>query len=1225
MVTVTVAGSATGSFTATVTGGVWSITVPAGDITPDATGISVTADVDDAAGNSAAPATAMFDLDTTADDGVPLSVSFDDTNMLINSTEMTMTPITIAGLDADATGTLTIMSAGGGTLTVAIPTVSADGTVMVDLSGLNDGALTATLTVTDDAGNMTSASGNSAVLDTSSDADAATLSIVIDGGDTYLNDAEDDMASYTVAGLDGDVVSALVTFSDGNPANTVTATITANGTYTANLSGLNQGNISVSIVATDVAGNSDGVASDSIIHDILTPVLSSTSTTTDEYVEPNDLALAGEVLETFSNTDGSPGGLTYTFDGGATTEGGFTLVINGGNTELRVADPTLFDFEDDAAPSVFITVTDAAGNFSRTEFTVNLMDLDDAPEITPGGDIMATVTERADVTTIGDTTENDPTDFGTFGSIEFTDDDITDSHSVSVTNISSSSNVAALNGSFIGVFLAGQADPANGDGEGRIDWTFGNVTPSGEPNEGTPLTAAEMAIVDSLGAGEYIDQVFRITVTDFTGTTPLTTFQDVTIRLAGTNDAPVIEVDTGAGDSAIATIPETDAVISASGTLSLSDVDTTDIVDVVSNDTAVAISGTFTGTNPLSTGDLQAMFSADMTAVIDGSGTTGTINWTFDSTNADDFDFLAVGETLILTYTVTATDDSGATNDEDTQTVTITITGTNDEPSIDAITQADVNETIDSSPITATINATFDDADLNDIGHSATITDAVASGVTTGLGSLDLEALIASINTVKAPNSDNGTITLAFSADSTDFDYLAMGEVLTLTYTVELDDGDGGVVTRDFVVEITGTNDMPSVADASGAATEDGAIVNIAFGAITDVDLSNTHTYQITSAPSEGSVGLGTDGVSFDFDPGADFQDLAMGQTRNVTFTYTVTDNDGGVSAPATATVTVTGTNDAPTVTAMTDVGEIIPEGNAALSTTGSFNIEDVDTTDVVSVSAIVVTPSGNDSGAPADLSALFTAELNDTIIDGTNTTGTVDWTFDTMAGDFDYLAVGESVTLTYAVTISDDNVPPATVTQNIVVTITGTNDAPTVTDDTDVDHTFGEGDAALSTLGSFDIEDLDVTDVVTVSAISASASGTTTGAPTSLEGLFTAELNDTIIDGTDTEGTVNWIFNAAAGDFDYLAHDESIVITYTVTISDDETGSVTQDIVITINGTNDQPVISVDTGDSDEEDLTEMAAMTAGAGVLSTAGTLTLSDDDTSVSYTHLTLPTKA
>jgi len=1038
--------------------------------------------------------------------------------------------------------------------------------------------------------------------------------VTVTGSPTHLTLSNGEVAVLDMGASDLSIGSLVFTYAvNAADANTTSLQVTGlNGTG----------------VIEDLAGNLAAVMATTdltIIIDTMNPddlsVQGVDNATIGEFTEPGTVAFAsgtGTMLALFAGADsGAAPELMYTFGASGDFGGAVELYVNlDGDTELRVLNADFFDFEDNPLTEIDIVITDAAGNVTNDVFTVNLTDLDDAPEITPGGDIMATIMERPDVTMLGDTTENDPTDFGYSGSIGFTDDDITDEHSVSVTNISSMSNVAALNGDFIGVFLAGQADPANGDGIGRIDWTFGNVTPGGQPNTGTPLTAGEMAIVDSLGVGEYIEQVFRITITQTDLTSPLTTFQDVTIRIEGTNDAPVIEVDTGAGDTAAAAIDETDAALTAMGTLSVSDVDTTDIVDVDSTSTAVmvdAMSSTFAGTNPLSMADLQGMFSADVAGLIGNGDNEAQVTWNFDSSSvgATAFDFLAMGETLVLIYTVTATDDSDTGNATDLQTVTITITGTNDDPSIDVIAQTDLTETTDTMAIATTINATFVDVDLNDIGHTASVIAASGAGVDNGQVEADLLAFIGTITADKLVDSNTGTIAVAFSAASTDFDYLALGEVYAITYTLELDDGDGGVVTRDFVVEITGTNDLPSVADASGAATEDAGVANIAFGAITDVDLSNTHTYQITSAPSEGSVTLGMDGISFDFDPGADFQDLAMGETRDVTFTYTVTDNDGGVSTAATATVTVTGANDTPTVT-VTDVDETIAEGDAALSTMGSFDIEDVDLTDVVTVSAISVATSGNDSGVPADLSALFTAELNDTIIDGSNTTGTVDWTFDTSAGDFDYLAVGESVILTYTVSVSDDNVPPATVTQAIVVTITGTNDAPTVTDMTDVDHDFDEGDAALSTLGAFDIEDLDVTDIVTVSAISAVATGTTSGAPASLESLFTAELTDTIIDGMNTAGTVDWTFDAAAGDFDYLAHDESIVITYTVTISDDETGSVTQNVVITINGTNDRPEIASGATLA----LNEQTGMVGSANLLSGSGSLVLSDLD--VTDTH-------
>ena len=74
-----------------------------------------------------------------------------------------------------------------------------------------------------------------------------------------------------------------------------------------------------------------------------------------------------------------------------------------------------------------------------------------------------------------------------------------------------------------------------------------------------------------------------------------------------------------------------------------------------------------------------------------------------------------------------------------------------------------------------------------------------------------LIALIKPEDVTKAAGSTSGSVELSFSAASTAFDYLKQGQVLTLKYTVAIDDGDGGVTSRDFVITVTGTNDAPSI------------------------------------------------------------------------------------------------------------------------------------------------------------------------------------------------------------------------------------------------------------------------------------------------------------------------------------------------------------------------------------------------------------------------------
>lgn len=205
---------------------------------------------------------------------------------------------------------------------------------------------------------------------------------------------------------------------------------------------------------------------------------------------------------------------------------------------------------------------------------------------------------------------------------------------------------------------------------------------------------------------------------------------------------------------------------------------------------------------------LQAMLSVDPGNVIDNAHTTGTIHWNFDS-NPQAFDFLATGETLQLTYTIRATDsDAGhATGD---QTVVVNITGTNDAPAINAITQQDLAEQTDTNPLTSVTPVTFADADRSDAGHTAQIIHASASGATVGL-LLDEAALMTLMTPqflVEPTGSSPGSLSLHFAADSTAFDYLNDTEVVTLAYTLEINDHHGGVTTQTSLVAITGVSDF---------------------------------------------------------------------------------------------------------------------------------------------------------------------------------------------------------------------------------------------------------------------------------------------------------------------------------------------------------------------------------------------------------------------------------
>ncbi|MDA8746384.1 Ig-like domain-containing protein, partial [Rubripirellula amarantea] len=145
-----------------------------------------------------------------------------------------------------------------------------------------------------------------------------------------------------------------------------------------------------------------------------------------------------------------------------------------------------------------------------------------------------------------------------------------------------------------------------------------------------------------------------------------------------------------------------------------------------------------------------------------------------------------------------------------------------------------------------------------------------------------------------------GTLTLDYAANQS-------GNV---EITVRATDARGQYTDVSFNVTVNAVNDAPVASDGTDNATEDGSQISGTL-VVTDNDPGDTHTFTLVSGTSEGTAVVNSNG-SYTFDPGADFQDLAVGETRDVTFVYRVTDDGvGNLNDEATVTITVTGTNDA--------------------------------------------------------------------------------------------------------------------------------------------------------------------------------------------------------------------------------------------------------------------------------------------------------------------------
>ena len=882
-----------------------------------------------------------------------------------------------------------------------------------------------------------------------------------------------------------------------------------------------------------------------------------------------------------------------------------------------------------------ITVDDGLGGTVDQVVTVVITGTNDAAVIT-SEDLVGAASE--------DDSTPDLTDSGT---IEFDDVDLIDTHSASAA-FSGTDN----SGGQLGALTASVTTDTSGGTGGQVTWDF----------------VLDNALVQFLAVGETITETYTITLTD--GTTGDDITRDVLVTITGTNDAP--EITVGGGDSDAESLLETDAAISIGGSLSFSDVDTTDIVGMDSTSTGVVIDGssTFAGINPLSTGDLQSMFFADEAVVIDGASTASSDGWVFDSLTAGAFDFLATGETLVLVYTVTATDDSGEPNDEATQTVTITITGTNDEP---VITAAETNATTlreDGVGVAAVGSVTGDvssGGNWVDVDNGEQVLLAVTEGSAGGdaqaaltfTGGTGTEAEIVGAYGTLFIEADGSYRYVLDDADA-DTEALDNGEAATdvFNYTIangpNVDDEASSTIT----VNITGSNDNPIIiftpgVDDTGNVVEAGGAANGVAGTPSatgtlgrsdvdgDDDASNDSWTIIatnggaipattTVVGVYGTFTIDQDGVwtyTLDNDD-ADTQALGAGESGAEDFVISLSDNDPtnpGVSNSVVVTVYTQGTNDFPVITGATS--DSVNETEMGASAAGTVTFTDIDANDAPVVS-IGFTSADYTDGlggplalSPADETALSVA-LSVTQTPGNTNNGSASWTYNVADAAVDFLAVGEQIVLTYTATVDDGE--GGTNTQTFDITITGTNDAPVISvggGDSAAD-TIAETDGGLITSGTLSVADVDVTDTVGVVVTSVAESGDTSGiASGTLLAMLGVDVGD-IIDAASTTGAINWDFDSGAEAFDYLADGDTLTLTYLLTVTDSQGVTDTIDVTINVTGTNDAPIAN----DISAPDVAEgdTFAITLGSAALPIAGIATDVDgplDTGSFAFTGVTI----
>ncbi|QYK13242.1 retention module-containing protein [Shewanella rhizosphaerae] len=658
-------------------------------------------------------------------------------------------------------------------------------------------------------------------------------------------------------------------------------------------------------------------------------------------------------------------------------------------------------------------------------------------------------------------------------------------------------------------------------------------------------TLADNALVDALAQGETHEETFLVTVTDEHGAYST---QLVTVTVTGTNDIPVItsniEAATGsvleAGVMDGGNVPEPGSLVTG-GTLTAADVDN-------------GASWTWSGVPQVSD---YGTFSIN----------ASTGEWSYTLADNALVDALAQGETHEETFLVTVTDEHGAYS---TQLVTVTVTGTNDIPVITSNIEAATGSVLEAG--------VMDGGNVPEPGSLVTGGTLTAADVDNG----------ASWTWSGVPQvSDYGTFSINAStgewsytlADNALVDALAQGETHEETFLVTVTDEHGAYSTQLVTVTVTGTNDIPVITSNIEAATgsvleagvmdggnvpEPGSLVT--GGTLTAADVDNGASWTWSGVPQVSdygtfSINASTGEWSYTLADNALVDALAQGETHEETFLVTVTDEHGAYSTQL-VTVTVTGTNDIPVITSNIEAatGSVLEAGvmdggnvpePGSLVTGGTLTAADVDNG-----------ASWTWSGVP-QVSDYGTFSIN---------ASTGEWSY-TLADNalVNALAQGETHEETFLVTVTDEH--GAYSTQLVTVTVTGTNDIPVLT----IDKTSGlvtedDSDPMLTDTGTLSFTDVDDEYLPEYVGHDLSASYVANSLMWSggdITDVLSADQIQALIDGFSVYQD-HWDYSILNSLVQFLAANETITLSFDVTVTDKHGAYDTQTVTITINGNND-------------------------------------------------------
>ncbi|MES2665388.1 MAG: VCBS domain-containing protein, partial [Pseudomonadota bacterium] len=721
------------------------------------------------------------------------------------------------------------------------------------------------------------------------------------------------------------------------------------------------------------------------------------------------------------------------------------------------------------------------------------------------------------------------------------------------------------------------------------------------------------ANLDFLRAGQVLTLAYPVTVGDGTDTSNTRT---ITITITGTNDGPVAVADANGLDTVTETgdQPLVAGDASATGNVLTNDTDR----DAGDTQTVTLIShgGDTVG---VGTGSTIVGLYGTLTISADGS-------WSYALTNTDaDTNALGAGESGSDVFTYTMRDGSNATS---TASLTITVQGANDGPVIagstatGAITEPAGNPGAPITPLTGSF--AFSDADATDRPAVTGVTMS-ASGLT-GAQLLAANLLLAAFDADVAMGGTNtGSIDWSFSPATGALNFLREAQTTTLTFTITLADGNGGTATRDVAITLTGTNDPVTLIEGG---TGTGAVTELAEGAtvapltasgtfqFTDEDLSpnlvsvlgspGTLGGTLTQVTAQGDANPALRNVTWTYSiADSAVNALAQGETATETFTIRVLDQSTGGILLQPITITITGTNDRPVITDVDVTGALTEGAAVTLTETGSISFADADASDLSTVSFELSDVGGDVVPSSDQLDALSGAFSLGGNTSGMND-GTVSWTFATPSTSVDFLAAGETLILTYTISVQDDSATLTnTDTTTVTITLTGTNDAPTLTAETGLSVADTAAvDSFADLTGTLDGADLDASDDLTYGlAMGQSGVGDFGTLTVNADGTYTYVVNAAAVNARPV-GPVSDVFDVSVTD------SAGVVTSSTLTVNVTGANDTPDAQGTTATATEDAGPITIDvarlTADRDAGDvLTVTPTVDPAQGTVSVLGTV--------------------